>query len=95
VQGARLKVKDAGIKVAGEKRAAACRAGFTLVEMIMVIVILGIVGLILGRIINAATRGYQSRAAMKELLHNLEKDNPKVRKSLFHALRNVREEYLL
>jgi len=67
VQGAGLKVKDAGIKVAGEKRAAACRAGFTLIEMIMVIVILGIVGLILGRIINAATQGYQSRAAMKEL----------------------------
>ena len=35
------------------------------------------------------------RAAMKELLQNLEKDNSKVRKSLFHALRNVRQEYLL
>ena len=35
------------------------------------------------------------REAMKEFLRNLEKDNPKVRKSLFHALRNVREEYLL
>jgi MSHA biogenesis protein MshO len=41
--------------------------GFTLIEMIIVIVILGIVGLIIGRIINSATRGYQSRAAMKEL----------------------------
>jgi len=41
--------------------------GFTLIEMIIVIVILGIIGLIIGRIINSATRGYQSRAAMKEL----------------------------
>lgn len=35
--------------------------------MIIVIVILGIIGLIMSRIINSATRGYQSRAAMKEL----------------------------
>ncbi len=35
------------------------------------------------------------REAMKKLLKDLEKDNPKVRKSLFHALRNVRQEYLL
>ncbi len=67
MQGIRSKDKGARIKVAGEKRAAACRAGFTLIEMIIVIVILGIVGLIIGRIINAATHGYQSRAAMKEL----------------------------
>ena len=35
------------------------------------------------------------RKAMKELLTNLQKDNPKVKNSLFHALHNVREEYLL
>ncbi len=35
------------------------------------------------------------REAMKELLANLQKDNPKVKNSLFHALHNVREEYLL
>jgi len=35
------------------------------------------------------------REAMKELLTNLEKDNPKVKDSLFHALGNVRSEYLL
>ena len=34
------------------------------------------------------------RKAMKELLANLQKDNPKVKNSLFHALHNVREEYL-
>ena len=54
-------------KVAGENRVRDCRAGFTLIEMIIVIVILGIIGLIMSRIINSATRGYQSRAAMKEL----------------------------
>ena len=35
------------------------------------------------------------RKAMKELLANLQKDNPKVKNSLFHALHNVRDEYLL
>ncbi len=35
------------------------------------------------------------REAMKALLAGLERDNPKVRTSLFHALRNVRSEYLL
>ncbi len=35
------------------------------------------------------------REAMKNLLLNLEKDNSKVKTSLFHALRNVRHEYLL
>ncbi len=35
------------------------------------------------------------RKAMKELLANLQRDNPKVKNSLFHALHNVREEYLL
>ena len=35
------------------------------------------------------------RKAMKELLTNLQKDNSKVKNSLFHALHNVREEYLL
>ncbi len=35
------------------------------------------------------------REAMKKLLLDLEKDNSKVRKSLFHALGNVRKEYLL
>ncbi len=35
------------------------------------------------------------REAMKALLAGLEQDNPKVRNSLFHALRNVRQEYLL
>jgi tRNA 2-thiocytidine biosynthesis protein TtcA len=35
------------------------------------------------------------REAMKELLISLEKDNPKVKNSLFHALGNVRTEYLL
>lgn len=35
------------------------------------------------------------RAAMKDLLANLQKDNPKVKNSLFHALHNVRKEYLL
>jgi tRNA 2-thiocytidine biosynthesis protein TtcA len=35
------------------------------------------------------------RKAMKELLANLEKDNSKVKNSLFHALGNVRSEYLL
>lgn len=35
------------------------------------------------------------REAMKALLANLQKDNPKVKNSLFHALHNVREEYLL
>jgi len=43
------------------------RAGFTLIEMIIVIVILGIIGLVIGRIINSASRGYHDRAAMKEL----------------------------
>jgi len=32
---------------------------------------------------------------MKALLAGLEQDNPKVKTSLFHALRNVRQEYLL
>ncbi len=35
------------------------------------------------------------REAMKALLAGLEQDNPKVRNSLFHALRNVRHDYLL
>ena len=35
------------------------------------------------------------RGAMRELLTKLQKDNPKVKNSLFHALHNVREEYLL
>ena len=35
------------------------------------------------------------RKAMKELLANLHKDNSKVKNSLFHALHNVRDEYLL
>ncbi len=35
------------------------------------------------------------RKAMKELLSKLQKDNPKVKNSLFHALHNVREDYLL
>ncbi len=40
-------------------------------------------------------RADSKREAMKELLANLEKDNSKVKTSLFHALRNVRQEYLL
>jgi len=67
VESIRSRVQDSGLKVVGENRVADCRAGFTLIEMIIVIVILGIIGLIIGRIINSATRGYQSRAAMKEL----------------------------
>jgi len=55
------------LETVDENRIRECRAGFTLIEMIIVIVILGIIGLIIGRIINSATRGYQSRAAMKEL----------------------------
>ncbi|MEA3332119.1 MAG: ATP-binding protein [Pseudomonadota bacterium] len=35
------------------------------------------------------------REAMRELLANLQRDNAKVKNSLFHALHNVREEYLL
>ncbi|MCD6293013.1 MAG: hypothetical protein J7M09_06115 [Deltaproteobacteria bacterium] len=35
------------------------------------------------------------RRAMRELLDSLQKDNSKVKNSLFHALRNIREEYLL
>ncbi len=38
--------------------------------------------------------GAGKRKAMKELLSNLQKDNPKVKNSLFHALHNVRKEYL-
>ncbi len=44
--------------------------GFTLIEMVMVIVILGIVGLVIAQIIFAATRGYHSRTAMKRLQSN-------------------------
>jgi len=40
-------------------------------------------------------KGNSRREAMKDLLIGLEKDNPKVKNSLFHALRNVRYEYLL
>ncbi|MBN2232500.1 MAG: prepilin-type N-terminal cleavage/methylation domain-containing protein [Deltaproteobacteria bacterium] len=43
------------------------RAGFTLVELVMVIVLLGIVGLVVGQIILAAGRGYRTRTTLKEL----------------------------
>lgn len=41
--------------------------GFTLVEMIMVIVILGVIGLVLAQIIFSASRGYHSRTVLKRL----------------------------
>jgi MSHA biogenesis protein MshO len=43
------------------------RAGFTLVELVLVIVLLGIVGLVAGQIILAAGRGYRTRTTLKEL----------------------------
>lgn len=39
--------------------------------------------------------GRSRRSAIRRLLHELYRTNPKVRGNLFHALRNVRREYLL
>ncbi|MBN2331974.1 MAG: prepilin-type N-terminal cleavage/methylation domain-containing protein [Deltaproteobacteria bacterium] len=43
------------------------QGGFTLIEMVIVIVLLGIVSLVIGQIINAAGRGYRTRGVMKSL----------------------------